>query len=250
MFEQFFLLLASILANAMSAFAGGGSGLVQLPAILLMGLPFSTALATHKIVTFALGLGAVSRFGQDKSILDLRFAGFILICGLMGVLVGAYAILRVPDEIARPTLAFLIIALGLYSFFKKDFGQDYTPKNRDRKGQMLGGLALFCMGALNGSLTAGSGLFVTLFLIMWFGMDYRRAVAYTMTLVGLCWNLTGGLALVAMGAPVHWPWVPVLLAGSFIGGYLGAHFNTLKGNAWIKRAFVAVTLLSGVALLV
>jgi uncharacterized membrane protein YfcA len=52
-----------------------------------------------------------------------------------------------------------------------------------------------------------------------------------------------------LGEPVYWPWMPVLIVASLLGGYTGAHLNTLKGNAWIKRGFVAVTLLSGFSLL-
>ena len=33
--------LIAVIANAMSAFAGGGAGLVQLPALILLGLPVS-----------------------------------------------------------------------------------------------------------------------------------------------------------------------------------------------------------------
>lgn len=250
MLEQIWILIVSTLANAMSAFAGGGAGLVQLPAILLLGLPFPIALATHKFVNIALGIGAFLRFRKEENVLDFRFAGFMLACGMSGAIAGACIIVRIPDDIARLSLAVLIIALGLYSMFKKDLGQTYAPKNRDVKGYSIGGFVLFLMGLFNGSLTAGAGLFVTLFLILWFGMDYKRAVAYTMTLVGIFWNATGAATLVAIGKPVYWPWIPVLLTGSFVGGYIGAHFNTLKGNRWIKIAFVSITLLSGAALLV
>ena len=44
-------------------------------------------------------------------------------------------------------------------------------------------------------------------------------------------------------------WLPVLLLGSLIGGYLGAHLAILKGNRWIKRAFETVTLLVGIKLI-
>ena len=48
---------------------------------------------------------------------------------------------------------------------------------------VTGGLVLFMIGVLNGSLTSGTGLFVTLWLIRWFGLDYKMAVAYTLILV-------------------------------------------------------------------
>ena len=46
---QVALLGIAIGANALSALAGGGAGLVQLPALILLGLPFAMALATHKV---------------------------------------------------------------------------------------------------------------------------------------------------------------------------------------------------------
>ena len=60
---QIALLGIAIGANALSALAGGGAGLVQLPALILLGLPFSMALATHKVASVALGLGASGRGG-------------------------------------------------------------------------------------------------------------------------------------------------------------------------------------------
>ena len=44
---QLGLLAVALVANALSALAGGGAGLVQLPALILFGLPFPVALATH-----------------------------------------------------------------------------------------------------------------------------------------------------------------------------------------------------------
>ena len=63
------LVIGSIafVANLFSALAGGGAGLIQLPALILLGLPFSIALATHKIASVALGLGAGLRHLQEDT---------------------------------------------------------------------------------------------------------------------------------------------------------------------------------------
>jgi uncharacterized protein len=137
---------------------------------------------------------------------------------------------------------------GVYSIFSPQLGQLYAPAHRNRKGYVIGGVTLFLIGVLNGSLTSGTGLFVTLWLIRWFGMDYRRAVAYTLVLVGLFWNGAGALTL-GLLAEIYWPWLPALLLGSVIGGYLGAHLSIVKGNKVIKRAFETVTLLIGLKLI-
>lgn len=113
---------------------------------------------------------------------------------------------------------------------------------------LLGGLGLFFFGVLNGSLTSGTGLFVTLWLVLWFGMDYQRAVAYTLIMVGVFWNGSGALTL-GLLAEIRWDWLPALLLGSLIGGYLGSHMALRYGNRVIKRAFEVVTLLISIKLL-
>jgi hypothetical protein len=114
---------------------------------------------------------------------------------------------------------------------------------------LTGGITLFFIGFLNGSLTSGTGLFVTLWLVRWFGLDYKRAVAYTLILVGLFWNGTGAITLGLLG-DIQWTWLPALLAGSLLGGYLGAHLAIKKGNRWIKRGFEIITFLVGIKLII
>lgn len=242
------LLLVALLANLFSAFAGGGAGLLQFPALLFLGLPFGVALATHKVASVALGIGASLRHLREQT-LERRFTAVILVSGLPGVILGANVILHVPDRGAQLALGILTAAMGLYSWLNPGLGQDHTPRHRDRSGYWRGGLVLFCIGVLNGSLTSGTGLFVTLWLIRWFGLDYRHAVAYTLVLVGLFWNGAGAVTLGLLGT-IQWSWLPALVLGSLLGGYLGAHFAIVKGNRWVKRGFEIVTLLVGVKLIV
>jgi uncharacterized membrane protein YfcA len=246
--EAVILFAISLVANVFSAFAGGGAGLLQLPALIFLGLPFGVALATHKIASVALGLGATIRHLREGR-LQGRFVGFILATGLPGVLLGASLILQVPGRTAEIALGVLTLGLGVYSVAKPAMGMAEQPRNRAGSGLWIGGLGLFGIGFLNGSLTSGTGLFVTLWLVRWFGADYRQAVAYTLVLVGLFWNGAGAVTLGVLGT-VRWEWLPALLLGSLLGGYLGAHLAILKGNRWIKRAFEAVTILVGLKLVV
>lgn len=244
--EHFILFLISLVANLFSAFAGGGAGLLQLPVLIFLGLPFGVALATHKIASVALGVGATIRHLREGG-LRRDFVLFILATGLPGVLLGASLILQVPGRYAEIALGILTLGLGIYSLTKKQLGLAEEPRNRSGWGLFWGGVGLFGIGVLNGSLTSGTGLFVTLWLVRWFGADYRQAVTYTLVLVGMFWNGSGAITLSLLGE-VKWEWLPVLLAGSLLGGYAGAHLAILKGNVWIKRAFEVVTLLVGLKL--
>ncbi len=246
--DALILLLMAILANTLSAMAGGGAGLLQLPILLFMGLPFGVALATHKIATVALGLGSTLRYRRE-GLFELRFSLVILGFGLPGVLLGANVILQVSEVVATSSLGVLTLSLGIYSAVKPQLGQTFSLKHRDGLGMVIGGVVIFLIGLLNGSLTSGTGLFVTLWFVHWFGMDYKRAVAMTMVLVGLFWNGTGALALSVLGE-VKWSWLLPLVLGSFIGGYLGANMAVTKGNVLVKRLFEGLTIITGLSLLI
>jgi len=245
--NQIILLVVSIVANLFSALAGGGAGLLQLPAVIFLGLTFSTALATHKVASVALGVGATIRHMREGS-LDKQFAAFILLTGLPGVVTGSILIINVPDRVAELSLGVLTIGLAVYSFLQKTLGQTSVLKNRNIQGYVIGGLILYLIGVLNGSLTSGTGLFVTLWLVRWFGLDYKAAVAYTLILVGLFWNGAGAVTLGILST-IKWDWLPALLLGSLIGGYVGAHISIQKSNLLIKRVFEVVTLLVGIKLI-
>lgn len=247
MAEQLIVLIASLIANTFSALAGGGAGLIQFPVLLFLGLPFSIALATHKIASVALGVGASMRYLKED-FLQQKFALFMLFAGVPAVILGSFTAIEIPDTFAKTALGLLTMSLGVYSVFQTQLGQSYTPQHQDKSGFMIGGLLLFLIGFLNGSLASGTGLFATIVLVKWFGMDYKRAVAYTLVVVGLAWNGVGAVTL-AFISQVKWTWIPVLLFGSFVGGYLGAHLAVLKGNLWIKRGYEVVTILVGLNLL-
>ena len=195
--------------------------MLQLPALIFLGLPFSIALATHKVATVALGVGAALRHQREKQ-LDWRFALFILVSGVAGVIPGAGFILTVPEVWANLALGCMTIGLGIYSHFSPQLGTRLQPRHRDRFGFAIGGIVLLLIGVLNGSLTSGTGLFCTIWLVRWFGLDYRSAVAYTLVVVGIFWNGSGALTLGLLGT-IEWSWLPALLLGSVIGGYAGAH---------------------------
>ena len=120
-FEQFVLFLISTAANFLSAFSGGGAGLIQLPALILFGLPFPVALATHKVASVALGVGAGLRHIRAKS-LTPELSLIILCFGLPGVFLGSTLVLSLPSHLSTTLLGLLTLFLGLYSSLNPSLG--------------------------------------------------------------------------------------------------------------------------------
>ena len=242
------LFLGSVLANTLASLSGGGAGLLQFPLLLFLGLPFSVALATHKVASVALGLGAVASQLKNKNTY-IKVCLWLIIFGSLGVVLGAHLILLIPESYAQKMLGVIILLLGVYSRLKKQLGHHEEEINRNWFGWCIGTFLIILIGVINGSLTAGSGLLVTLLLVRWFGYSYKQAVAMTMISVGLVWNALGGITILNAGVAVHWPWLPLLFIGSFIGGILGANLTHRLPNSIIKLCFEVVTLLVGLKLL-
>ena len=248
LFNIFSIFLISFISNTFSAISGGGAGLIQLPALLLSGIPYYQALATHKIATVALGLGGSIR--NLKSLKnDIYVILQILFFGTPGVILGSSIVKFLSEQYLYLLLGIFSIILALYSFSKPSLGQNSVDIDINHKLKLSFVIPIFIIGILNGSVSSGTGLLVTILLIKSFKMDFLRAVSSTFFTVGIFWNAIGAFILSRIGSiPINL--LTILILGSFTGGYFGAHLSNLKGNKLIKKIFTIVCLLVGVSLLI
>tara|TARA_B100000212_G_scaffold338924_1_gene316344 strand:- start:533 stop:1324 length:792 start_codon:yes stop_codon:yes gene_type:complete len=245
-YKLIFLFLVSFFSNIFSAISGGGAGLIQLPALLLFGIPYYQALALHKVATVALGFGGSLRnFRYLNSDLLIIFA--LLIIGIPGVLVGSLLVTIISNEYLYLIIGVLSIFLGSYSFTKPDLGLATISKDIDCVTWLRFICFIFLISILNGSISSGTGLLVTILLIKTFGMDFLKAISITFFSVGIFWNASGAIALSQIGVlPLNL--LMLLLLGSFLGGLFGSHLSNLKGNKLIKRFFTFLCFLVGLSL--
>ena len=247
-YKSITIFLISFFSNTFSAISGGGAGLFQLPALILSGVPYYQALASHKLATVALGIGGSLR--NYKSLgNDIYIAVQILIFGLPGVIFGASLVEFISEQYLYLTLGVFSILLAFYSFIRSDLGLTSVNKNLDLTHKIKFLIFIFFIGILNGSISSGTGLLVTILLIKTFGIDFLRAISLTFFTVGIFWNFTGAIYLSKIGT-VPQNILFLLLIGSFAGGYFGAHLSKLKGNKLVKKTFTTVCLLVGISLFI
>ena len=246
--SQISLGFLSIFSNFISALSGGGAGLIQLPALLFFGLPFSNALATHKVASVALGFGAsVPHFRKNR--LQINYAFLILLSGIPGVLLGAYTSSVLPNNFSTTLLGFLTLFISFYSIKQTKLGSSKQKITINNLRIVFGAFGLFLIGLLNGYLSSGTGLFVTIWMIKIFDLSFSEAVAYTLIFVGIFWNGIGAISLGLTGN-IIWRYIPVLILGAFLGGYLGAYFSIMKGSKFIKVVFELVSFCVGISLII
>ena len=248
LYKSIYIFLISFFSNTFSSISGGGAGLIQLPALILSGVPYYQALASHKLATVALGLGGSLR--NYKSLRnDIYLALQILIFGLPGVIFGASIVEFISEKYLYLFLGIFSILLALYSSHKSDLGISPSEKKLKLIHKIRFLILIFLIGIINGSISSGTGLLVTILLIKTFGMDFLSAISLTFFTVGIFWNFTGAIFLSKIGT-VPLNILIILIIGSFTGGYFGAHLSNLKGNILIKKAFTTVCLFVGISLLI
>ena len=247
-YKNLSIFLISFISNTFSAISGGGAGLIQLPALLLFGIPYYQALATHKVATVALGLG-----GSIRNFKTLRKDSYvlwqILFFGTPGVILGSSIVKFISEQYLYLILGIFSIFLSFYSFLKPSLGQYSSDENIYIRFNLRFIILIFLIGILNGSISSGTGLFVTILLIKIFEIDFLRAISLTFFSVGIFWNAAGAFFLSKIGSiPINL--LIILILGSFTGGYFGSHLSNLKGNKLIKNSFTFVCLLVGLSLLI
>jgi len=246
LYKSVSIFMISFFSNTFSAISGGGAGLLQLPSLILFGVPYYQALASHKLATVALGLGGSLRnYNSLKN--DIYIAWQVLIFGLPGVVFGAYIVELISEQYFYLFLGIISILLAFYSFFNSGLGlsSESNKLNLFHKIRFL--IFIFLIGILNGSISSGTGLLVTILLVKTFKIDFLRAISLTFFTVGIFWNLTGAIFLSKIGS-ISSNILILLIIGSFTGGFFGAHLSRLKGNILIKKTFTIVCLCVGICL--
>ncbi len=248
LYKYCLIFLVSFMSNTFSAISGGGAGLIQLPALILLGLPYYQSLATHKLATVALGVGgSIRNYKSLKN--DFYIIVQILFFGIPGVVLGSSIVRFLSEQYFYLFLGGFSIFLALDSFSKSSLGMNKSNIIISSRIKLNFVIPIFFIGILNGSISSGTGLLVTILLIKVFNVNFLRAISITFFTVGIFWNAVGAFFLSKIGY-IPTKLLLVLLLGSLLGGYFGAHLSNLKGNKLVKTSFTVLCLLVGISLLI
>ena len=162
---------------------------------------------------------------------------------------GASVVEYISEKYLYLILGIISILLAFYSFLKPDLGLSSGNKKLNFVYKIRFLIFIFLIGILNGSISSGTGLLVTILLIKTFEMDFLRAISMTFFTVGIFWNFVGAVFLARIGS-VPLNLLIVLIIGSFTGGFFGAHLSKLNGNILIKKTFITVCIFVGISLLI
>ncbi|MFM7463111.1 MAG: TSUP family transporter [Actinomycetota bacterium] len=236
-----FLLLVSCFAGFVDAISGGG-GLIQLPALLL-GMPTSepaTVLGTNKVPSFIGTTSAMINYLRRIKI-DLRFTLLMAVPAFLGSMSGAHFASRIPKDSFRPIILFMLIAVAIYTFTKKDLGLVTSHRHTLKRRNLIAIASGAVIGFYDGIFGPGTGSFISLILVAVIGFAFLEATAMT-KIVNWGTNLAAIITFQLTGH-IIWAIGFALGAANLTGALLGVRVAVTGGSVLIRKAFIAVVIL-------
>lgn len=231
------LLVAGFIAGTLNVVAGGGSFLT-LPVLIFLGLPPTVANGTNRVAVLTQNVGAVWSFHQH-GVMDWRASLLsAALPAMTGAWLGAEVAIWVGDDTFKDTLAFLMVAVTLWTLWDPLKGKlDSSAGGRPR---WMIALAFFVVGVYSGFVQAGVG-FLILAATTLRGLDLVKGNAVKVLVILA--TMVVSLWVFASQGKVDWLLGFVLGAGNLAGGLVGVRLTVLKGHGWIKKVVTATVIL-------
>ncbi|WP_034869158.1 TSUP family transporter [Clostridium lundense] len=240
-----FLCAAGFLAAFIDSIAGGG-GLISLPAYFLVGFPPHYTLGTNKFSATCGSIVSTAKFAQsgkiDKSILKI-----LLPFTFLGACTGVTTVLLIDSSVLKPLVLFLLLAVGIYSFFSKSVGMEDNFQGATKKTLIIGSIFAFAMGFYDGFFGPGVGSFLIFGLIKIYGFDFVRASGNAKAM-NLMSNFTSLILFAIKGKIYYLMGIPMAIFMIF-GAKVGTKLALKEGAKFIKPIFVTMSLLVAVKMI-
>jgi uncharacterized membrane protein YfcA len=231
----------AFLAGLVDSVVGGG-GLIQLPALLVVLSPapadsIAPAFGTNKFSSICGTSVAVIQYSrrvriQWHSILPAGAAAFFF------SFIGARVVASLKAEMLKPLVLVLLVLVGIYTYWRKDFGNLHAPRLTARRERQLGVLVGIGIGFYDGFFGPGTGSFLIFIFIGLFGFDFLAASA-SAKVINFATNLSAVGYFAATHQILYHYAVPMGLC-NLLGSLTGTRLAILKGNSFVRLFFLVV----------
>jgi len=225
-------IITAFIAGYVDAIAGGG-GMIQIPILLLSGLPPVFALATNKIISMFGTLVAITRYHKHNKIIWRVVFIAVLPC-LIASYFGGLMALNTPTWILE-WMIITCIPIALFFTLQNKTESD-LPKMKT--GALRTISATVPLGFYDGILGPGTGSYMTIIMHRFMNIDYLHATAITKPL-NLSTNVGAAIAFLLAGKVVWVVAIPMLVANA-MGAWVGAHYAIKGGVQFIRKILISV----------
>lgn len=222
-------------AAAIDALVGGG-GLLNVPALLLAGLPPQFALGTNKLAGFFGTATATATFAAARAIRwQVVTAGAA--AALVGSIIGARTVLHVDPAALRVVVSVLLVLAALAVALNPALGM--KPSRDGVAGSIWrsGAIGLLT-GFYDGFFGPGTGLFMVFLFVAWLGLDFLAASGAAKA-ANFASNV-GAVVVFAWAGSIDYEIGLAMAVCAVAGAYVGSRLAILRGAAFVRYLFLAM----------
>jgi uncharacterized protein len=233
-----------ILVSLVAFFAGfidaivGGGGLVQVPVLFIIfpNWAISQVIGTNRFASF-MGT-SIAAYQYTRQV---RISWKLI--GIMGIATGVFSYLgatissQLKAEFLKPIMFILMLFIGLYTYLKKDLGQNskvFSENNLLIKGILMGML----LGFYNGFFGPGTGSLLVFGFVSFLGFEFLKASASS-KIINVVADVSSLIFFVWNGKIVYLLAIPMAVC-NILGSYVGSKMAIRRGSKFIRIIFLVV----------
>jgi uncharacterized membrane protein YfcA len=228
-----FLMGAGFIASFIDSVVGGG-GLISLPALLITGLPPALALGTNKMASVMGSCTSTISFMRSGKI-DIAIIKYLFPLSFIGSALGVITVQQIPSQFLKPLVVVMLIAVTIYTFTKKDWGDISTYTGMTKKTAYLSGIIAFSIGFYDGFFGPGAGSFF-IFSFLMIGFDFVVAAGNSKAL-NFASNIAAVITFIYFGSVNYYYAIPMGIA-MILGAIAGSNLAIKKGAAYVRPLFL------------
>lgn len=233
-----FLIVAGFIASFIDSVVGGG-GLISLPALLLTGLPPTMALGTNKMSSVMGSFTSTLSFLKSGKI-NIGLIKFLFPLSFIGSALGVITVQQIPSQFLKPLVVVMLLAVTIYTFTRKEWGDISTYEGMTKKTAYLSGVVAFSIGFYDGFFGPGAGSFF-IFAFLMIGFDFVVSAGNSKAL-NFASNIAAVITFIYFDSVNYYYAIPMGLSMIF-GALVGSRLAIKKGAAYVRPLFLFMSVL-------
>lgn len=239
------LIVISFIASIIGSIIGTAM-LILPPAMIFLGIPVHTSVATARFSMVGIGIGNIAKF-SFKDRIQLRYILSFAISGVIGSILGASLIVKISEGLLKIIIGILMIIVSFIILF-----EDYIKPKKVKakiaiKQHFLSVVAGIFIGAYIGIIGGGGATLVIFLLVLIYGLSFQSAVA-NQKAITLPMSIIATIVFIYQGLIDYKLGMPLLLV-NIAGGWVGAGLVLKFKNIWLKRILVPIIIVMAVKLI-
>lgn len=246
-------MLLGIVVGVSLGLTGGGGAIFAVPLLVyVVGIGPRQAI---DVSLLTVGLTALVGFVQRarKGLVEFTTGLVFAIAGMIGAPIGSYVADFIPETILLIAFAFLMLAIALRMWFKKEevaTYHDVSPESasaicvRDPQGELHWtspcAVLLMLVGLLTGFLAGmfgvGGGFIIVPALVAFSCMSMKRAISTSLLVMTLV-SASGLASHIVAGKPMPIHIAALFSVGSLVGLMIGSQFAQRLSGEMLQRVF-------------